>query len=409
MISQIVKRPILHVHVPKTAGQTFGHRVANLLPPCNSWHNKGDITGENASQVLDGAISNNVFFVSAHISGDALVSEERFDLLALVRNPVDQIISNLAHVAREPMNVLHALTQRMSPIEVIEAVPEWFFNVQARYLVTALTPRSDADRLLPEDRWLLSNLPSAVDRLKWLAPTENLDEFFRIFVAETGLSQPSGMASRNRAPNRSEGKWQEVTQWLHSNAHRYSVDTALYSEAKRRFDEYREGFWRQAADGTKCLTAPAQRAAIVHSSRNGEIKLAGGWTVREQSEQLGSVYQTGPTRDSYINLSDVSGKYLSFKIVFVAGISVDEIDFFDAVSGSQLRRTIVSQDNGMHLLIDLPHDCRQLSILVRAARAIPLCIYNSDWINSRAPVPFAVSSWSICNSVKVETEPGEHR
>jgi hypothetical protein len=399
MPAKTIGRPVLHLHIPKTGGQTFGQRVAKLIPPSESWYDRGDITGENYQAVLDGAINNGLSFVSAHVSGSVFADENRFDFLALVRNPADQIISNLAHISREPLHPLYLITQRLSPIEVIEAAPIWFFNMQSRYLVTAFTARSGTDLVLDDDRWMLSNLTSAIDRLEWLAPTENLDEFCQIFAAEAGLPLPKVMVSRNKNPDPASDRWVVTRQWLLENAYRYAIDLALYSEADRRFNEHRSRYWDSATLGVKRFTDQSQRALTMHSSDRGTIKLGTGWAFRDFSDDGMPVYQAGPATDSYIELSDTVGRYLTFEIVFVAGITFEEIEFIDAASGSRLPAMLVARHDKRRVFVELPQGPLNLSMLVRSARAIPLCVYDNDWVDSRTPVPFAANRWSIVDVI----------
>lgn len=399
MLGSTSGRPVVHLHIPKTGGQTFGQRIANLFPPSASWYDRGDITGENYLEVLDDAIENGLAFVSAHVAGSVFADERRFDFLALVRNPVDQIISHLAHVSREPEHPLYLLTQRLLPIEVMEAAPIWFFNMQARYLVTAFTARDGSDLLLNDNHWMLSNLMSAVDRLEWLAPTDSLDEFSRIFIAETGLKQPSLITSRNKNPIVTDDRWDGVRQWLYENADRYAIDLALYSEAVRRFDDHRLRYWRMCSLGTKRFTDQSRRAFTVHASDKGRIELGAGWTFRDQVEEHRPVYQTGPATDSYLELNEVSGRYLTFEIVFVAGITSEEIEFLDAASGSRLPTLLIALDDSRRLFVELPQGVQKLAILVRTARAIPLFVFNDDWADSQAPVPLAVTAWAISENI----------
>lgn len=406
MLIQNTKRPVIHLHIPKTGGQTFGQRIAKALPEGASWFDRGDITGENVDEVLGNAISSNMAFLSAHVVGSVFANELRFDFLTLVRDPVQQIISNLAHISREPENLLYPLTQHLSPIEVIQAVPDWFFNTQSRYLVTAFTPRNGADILMADDCWLLANLQNAITRLEWLGTTEKLDDFFKFFVADTGLNQPPLMASRNHAPNREGDQWDEVRDWLYLNSHRYAIDSLLYGEARRRFDEHCNRFWHRASRGDKRFAAFSRDMAVAYASDYGEIKFGSGWSFRELSTQIGPIHQAGPKTDSYLNLANVSGRMLSFKIVFVAGIQADEIAFYEADTGSQLAAHIRIREGETHVYVELPKDQREVSILVRSPRAIPLCVFNGDWAESRSPVPFAASSWSLCNHIELEKAPG---
>jgi len=312
---------------------------------------------------------------------------------------MQQIISNLAHVSREPENVLYPLTQHLSPIEVIQSVPDWFFNVQARYLVAAFTPRVGTDLLLTDERWILANLHNAIARLEWMAPTEKLDEFSRIFIAETGLSQPSVMISRNHAPENVTDRWKEVRQWLSENSHLYAIDSLLYKESWSRFDEHCNRFWRIASRGDRRFADRAREVACAHQSDCGVIKLGLGWTFREHCEQSGLVYQVGPTTDSLLHLSNVSGRYLTFDIVFVGGIAADEIAFIDADRGGCLPAKVMCSGKRTRVYVELPRDRQEFSVLVRSPRAIPLCVYNNDWTHSRAPVPFAATSWSIIKEI----------
>jgi len=387
-------RPILHFHIPKTGGQSFARRVAQALPGNAAWHERGDLNNENAPAILEECLRDQIKFVSAHCAGPLFSDEHRFDYLTFIRNPLDHIISHVSHIAREPANILHTLVNNVSPIDAVKAAPEWFFDFQARYAVAAFTRRRGKDVLKRERHWLTQQLLDTCTRFKWMAPVDKMDAFCPLFFAETGLTQPDALARRNAAPDQTE-RWSDLRDWLQQNPHLFAVDALLYEEAIRRFEAWTKQFWARTRRASAVFSADDESARIASDTSLGRIKLGDGWSLRESSAEKGRVFQTGPKQDAYLELSDVHGTVLEFELIFTAGLSAGEIECFDARSGLALEVSVLSKYERTFARVRLP-SAGNCQLLLRAPRALPLCIFSGDWSESLESVPYAAGNFTIC-------------
>ncbi len=401
-------RPIVHIHIPKTGGSTFGHRMASALPAERVWIDQGDIEQTESGSVLKQIASRKMIFASAHITGHALVDEKRFDYVALIRNPVDQIISNLRHIQREPTNTLHELSLRLPFEDFFGYCAEWFFNVQARYLVAAHNEPTNFERLLPDERWLVKYLHSTCDRINWLAPTEDLDSFYDLFSIELGLSNPSVPEDRNQAPVGASQDIGAVRQWLLRHPELYAVDTLLHNEARRRFDIYRQASRTALTPAKARLRQISKDSATLFSSAAGSVQLIDGWIHRDESEDWGTVYHAGPGRDSRLLVKHrASGRHLHFAFLFGAGILPEELLFIDETNGDLLPVALEQQDGITHVHLTLADTQDETAITIRAPRIFPLCKFDERWDDNRTPVLFGAAGWNLTGETTAKIHPKE--
>lgn len=350
--------------------------------------------------------SRKMIFASAHITGHALVDEKRFDYVALIRNPVDQIISNLKHIQREPANTLHELSLRLPFEDFFGYCAEWFFNVQARCVVNAFNVPDNIERLAPEERWLVQYLHSTCDRINWLAPTEDLDPFYDLFSIELGLTDPSAPEDRNQAPVGAGQDIGAVRQWLLRHPELYAVDTLLHNEARRRFDMYRQAARMALAPAKARLRQISKDSATLFSSASGSVQLIDGWIHRDNIEGWGTTFHAGPGRDSRLLVKHrASARHLHFAFLFGAGIMPEELLFIDESNGDLLQATLDQQDDVTHFRVDLPDSRSETPITIRAPRIFPLCKFDERWEDNRTPVSFGAAGWHLTGETTDKIRP----
>lgn len=387
-------KPILHFHIPKTGGQTLARRIAGSLPLDASWFMQGDITDQNYSTILDEIAAKRVF-ASAHVTGEVLVNENRFDLLCAVRDPVSHIISSINHILREPEHILHALAKNVSFERLLESCPEWFFNTQARYLAVALIGRSGIE---PEDesneRWLSAAAYMACDRIRWLLTTDQIDSFCTTFAMDTGLLLDNNASRANIRPEVKSINNRKLQSWLRKRPHLFAIDSLLYNEAERRMRAYlrsvqkniqQKGPWAWLSDD----------ARTVYRGKGGEISLLEGWYGGIFTQGWGAEYRSGPELRSNVAVRRNDGyNKLAFTIAYVAGISPQDlrfsIDSLDKVLPyeHQLEGSIV------RVYIDISSCPEDFKIAIRVPNIFPICVFNTEWHNTDR-ISFSCGNWLI--------------
>lgn len=387
-------RPIFHLHIPKTGGQTFAHRIAAALPDESVWMEQGDLAAANARAVLDNLIAREVAFGSAHVTGSVLVDEYRFDVVALVRDPVSHIVSNVLHIRREPAHILHKAAVNLPFEALLSRCADWFFNVQARYLVTPMIPRRGLDRLEPDERWLTRQLHAAAGRVTWLAPTEALNRFHALFAAEQGLSNEAGQLDRNVAGERQRDEAGQIRRWLLDRPGLYAIDSLLHAEAQRRMAVYSQA--REAPDPGGRFAALARAARLAWRGAAGSVALGPGWRMRLADPDRGAVHHAGPTCDSEVRVVKAGRELdLCFTVLFVAGMAVEELQAIDCADGAILPIRTVREGAVSRAFVRLPAKPTQMRVLIRAPRIFPVCVFDGDWENSLEPVAYAAAEWRL--------------
>jgi hypothetical protein len=90
---------IIYLHAPKTGGTSITNYISEYF-------DQNDIVSalhSNQKWILEGTISENIRFIAGHISFSELnekINMSDFLVLACLRNPLEQIISHLAHFRR---------------------------------------------------------------------------------------------------------------------------------------------------------------------------------------------------------------------------------------------------------------------------------------------------------------------
>jgi len=388
-------KPILHLHIPKTGGQTLARRFAASLPLDASWFMQGDITDQNYSTILDEIAAKRVF-ASAHVTGEVLVNENRFDLLCAVRDPVSHIISSINHILREPEHILHALAKNVSFERLLESCPEWFFNTQARYLAVALIGKGG---LAPGDgmneRWLSSVAYQACDRIKWLFTSDKLDNFCGVLALETGLPISTDDFRVNVSLQPS-GELEGLKEWLLNRPHLYAVDSLLFNEAARRFSQSCKIIYAKLRSTTP-FSAAAEERRVVYNGPGGIIRLNKGWYSGLYSGVFGVEYRAGPGLKSTIDVVRKPGwNSVAFKVAYFAGIGPDELSFIDLTTGSSLKSSYVFLDGFYSFIIDLSQCGKFTQVAIVAPAILPIAVFTRQWSDVEK-VSFSSGSWSITN------------
>ena len=105
---------IFYLHVPKTGGQSLTRRLASAFLPDETHYFKEELTHPKGVETLR-ALAETKKFVESHVAGPVLKDVKDVDVLATIRNPVDQMVSNWRHMRRDPSLMWHRAARQLTP------------------------------------------------------------------------------------------------------------------------------------------------------------------------------------------------------------------------------------------------------------------------------------------------------
>jgi hypothetical protein len=306
---------IFYLHVPKTGGQTLASRIASAFPLGQSDIMGMDFCYPNGVAELRHKLTTSSF-VEGHVSGPVLSNCGDLDLMTTVREPVSQVISNYLHVLREPGNVLHRAAKQQPAERFFKDFGDLLANNQSRYLASAFFP-VEIDSF--EFQKFSLQLFAALDRIRWIVPTDLIDEFITLWTLENRLTVPYGNVYINVA-SRDDG-YEYLLEVVRAMPELYAMDLLLYQEAKQRYYAYRAKILRDA--GPLHSTDNASRAFF--KDRSG-IWLGRGWYYPEIIVGGEIRWWAGPDQLSEVGYSrSKNERYLKFSVHVVCGISFSDI------------------------------------------------------------------------------------
>jgi hypothetical protein len=204
---------IISVHVPKCAGTSFRHVLAELYGS-RLWLNYGTIF--NREQFRADLVAPEVQCIHGHFFADAfdgLCAQRR--LITWVRHPVDRVVSNYYHFLRSPdmrdscCRILHE--RRLSLREF--AALDWMRNEATRYLAHKM-----------------------VGEFAFVGIAERFEESLRIFGDEIGWLGTLEAPCVNTNPDRTTPNYDLSTEDYDYILGLNTSDFAWYSEALLRLD-----------------------------------------------------------------------------------------------------------------------------------------------------------------------------
>ena len=340
---------MFYLHLPKTGGQTLATRLASAFDPDKVHMFQGDLEFPRDLEKLRTLLREKEF-VKSHVAGAMLSVPIDRPILCTVREPVDQMVSNWLHIRREPRNRWHRAAVSLSPEEFFDNAGDDIVNHQANGLLSAFFAIRDLTDSIGYYRAFNQHLQSGVDQIRWLVPTESIDEFVYLWSAETKRGVPNRTAMVNVATCETADDRQKGTVAVRARPHLYAYDQLLYQMAGNRFAEYR----REVAE----LVAPW---SYPHNSRRacrlakGGIWLTDNWYDPEITDGE-RAWWCGPERVSEVRFWRANGeRYLTFLVKGVNGITYRDITARVADTGAPLPATHreVKGGNGMHYAIDL--------------------------------------------------------
>lgn len=338
--------PVFYLHVPKTGGQTLARRLASAFSLDRSWILEGDLAFPRDDALLRDLLGSRGF-IEAHVAGTFPADCAPMDILATVREPVERLISSYLHIRREPRNRLHRAAHLLTPETFFRNYADHWANQQARTLVHAITATPCGPMLngIYAD-WLHEQLPAALRRIRWLVPTEAIDEFVPLWSYETGLHVlAAGLETNHAQPDGID--LDTLRRVLGRMPELHALDLELWVRARRRMIDYRRAVLLRDVDSR----SPATRAF----ARGEEaIWLTEGWLPPLRVGEAEIEWWAGPSPVSRLRFRRRGASALRVDIAVVNGIRRADIAAY-APDGTQLPCDIEGGDDGTLLRIGL--DC----------------------------------------------------
>ena len=378
---------LFYLHVPKTGGQTLATRLASAFQPDESVILQHEFGPGQRGQFLDLIASKK--FVEAHVGGELLEGVSGLDIIATVRDPVSQMISNFRHLRREPANRWRRAALKLAPEAFFEQFGDFFTNHQTRYLLAAFTPIGLAIEKSGMTRAFQARFFEALDKIRWLVPTESIDEFTRLWSLENKCPV-ADFASRVNVAESDDVAVSRLRSYLLENPQLYAFDTLLHLTACEAFAKYREDVYEALAPWT--YPASSRRAC---SDEGAGVWLVKNWYAPEIYDAT-THWWSGPTTQSEIRIRRrADQQFLCFDVNVVNGISPDQIELFAGAEFRKLEARVVTRSGSLTVVSvfigDLGLEPR-LKIVVPDCMASIMTTQDDDDLVRRS---FLSSNWRL--------------
>lgn len=376
---------IFYLHIPKTGGQTLASRLASSYRD-----DRVDILG-SALEYPDGVEDlksklKNKDFIECHVSGPVLSAFNNLNVLATVRNPIDQIISTYYHIKREEGNYLYNPAVSLSVQEFFANYGDMLANTQTMYLISSFYEVTFNSF---NNRDLCTLLFKAAERVKWLVPSEKIDEFTDVFSLDYKRNIPLNNFSRNVANNKVD--YDLMYKIINGLPELYSLDLLLWQLSNERFKAYKDEV-RQRILGKKFQDNSSK---IYTEAKGFGIWLGSGWYPKQPYMNGYSVW-AGPNQYSEVLFKrDKHSKNIRFEIIVVCGVLHNLILVVNEDKSSLLNANLEqTSDNVWSLEIDLSNQPLEGKLFLR----VPV-VYSSGMMNKSSKdfrrMSFATSNWSF--------------
>jgi hypothetical protein len=383
--------PLFHLHIPKTGGQSFGQRLAAAFPPGAAYYMMGDLHAADP-EALNTAIAGKRV-VSAHFVGPVLDVLGATDIVCLVRDPVSQIVSHFLHCRREPRSIVHGLTHGLPFERALTLAGEVFFNQQARYVVGAFFARGPRDLAALDDfDFIRQHLDAALDRIRWVAPTELQDRFIDLFAIDAGLPGLRRSDPVNVAPPGDGQLRAEMTAWLRERPDLYVLDTLLHQLVARRHAAWAPGVVTRLACQAVRPGATDDRLVLERDGRS--VRLGEGWWLTIGAERADREDHAGPSATARVSYcAGTDDGWLVFDVAFTVGNDLNDLAVIDTNSMRKLPVAVIRQGAAMMVAIDIRGAPRRGELAIRAARILPICAFSGDFDDADRRIAYAASRW----------------
>lgn len=354
---------MFYLHIPKTGGQTLARRLASAFPPGRAHLQVGHFTYPTDCENFSRCLTTHDF-VEAHITGELLGQRNLADLLVTVREPVAQIMSNYRHIRREPERRLSRAARELDPGSFFDHFGDFFTDFQSRYLLGAFIPIAIEEQRRGFLACAVQHLPRLLDRIRWLVPTNRIDDFVPLWEAETGHRAAERAYATNHAPE-DEVDLAALEAAIRARPSLFALDNVFYQYAVTRYAAWSAGVQQSFAP----WDYPANASRVFHEDGGG-VWLRSGWYPSETTG-YGPGNWAGPATRSDITVRRAPDqRELVFDVIVINGITHTDITPFDARSFTELpvKREEITHDRWRYRI-----DISALPSACEVALMVPDC------------------------------------
>jgi hypothetical protein len=214
-------------------------------------------------------------FVEAHVTSELLGQRNLTDMLVTVREPVAQIMSNFLHIRREPERRLSRAARELDPGTFFDHFGDFFTDFQSRYLLAAFLPLAIEKQRRGFWACAMQHLPRVLDRIRWLVPTDRIDDFVPLWEGETVHRATERAYATNHAP--ADGvDLPALETAIRARPALFALGNVRYEYARTRFDARANGVQQSHAP----WDYPANASRVFHEDGGG-VWLRRGWYPSE--------------------------------------------------------------------------------------------------------------------------------
>jgi hypothetical protein len=328
---------IFLLHLQKTGGQTLAMRLAQAFSPERS----KIMVGQIADRAELHALASQYEFIAGH-PGYGLLDKppEGLTVICLIRDPVEHLISLYRHVRRDPFNSLNVAANAMGPKPFLDRFSHYFFDFQARGLTMALRLPGGSELSYGEDAWITSHLEEAVASVRWLVPTEALDDFCALWRLETGFS----VGQAGFVLNAAEQDRLDLTalrHWLRSSPERFALDSLLWRRARKTYSNWRKALLARDANGE-----PPIGHRVWTADDGAAVWLTDDWHPPVTQNDGTSYWWCGPGFFSRLSIRRKGRNILFFEALTFIGVHWDQISFLSGSDRKRLPHKAAPQESG---------------------------------------------------------------
>jgi hypothetical protein len=364
---------MFYLHVPKTGGQTLATRLASAFDPDKVHIFQDELEFPRDCEKLKTLLREKEF-IESHVAGAMLHEPIDRPILCTIREPIGQMVSNWRHIRRDSGNRWHRAARSLSAEEFFDSLGDYFANHQTNYVISAFVRLRILIDRFGYYRVLSERLQSSVERLRWLVPTECIDEFVDLWSAETKRNIPNRTATVNVSPPEA-GDLDGAYAAVRARPHLYAFDQLLHQMAKDRFAKYRS----EVAELIAPWSYPEDSRRACRMERGG-IWLTENWYDPEISSGE-RAWWSGPERVSEVRFWRANGeKFLKFFVKGVNGITYRDIVARSKATGDELPtvRTENTGGDGMNYSIALDSLQEKDAFWLVAPECYPSIMTTSD-------------------------------
>ena len=349
---------MFYLHVPKTGGQTLATRLASAFDLDKVHFMKDQLVFSKDIETLDTLLAEK-HFIESHVAGMLLSKRENLPILCTVREPVSQMLSNWRHILREKSNQWHRAAVALRPGEFFDIFGDYFTDHQTTYILSSFVPLHLFIERKGYHRAVYENFLGCVDRIRWLVPTESIDEFVGLWSLETKRNVPNRAAIINVAPaensdpaeaGAAEARIAEARAAILARPRLYAFDQLLHRMAVDRFTAYR----REVFELVSPWSYPDDSRQAYRAELGG-VWLTENWYDPEIAQNK-KAWWSGPQRISEVRIRRArSEKILKFYVSVVNGIDYRDIVPKSKETGEKLKtvRTPDEKRGGMEYSVSL--------------------------------------------------------